>query len=232
MSQPRLTGPGAGSDKYDILTALSVAALASGGSLQVSLLRLMALVTARYNWTQDELSLGQREMAALWSVDERTAKREVKRLLDCGLLLLLRQGVKGRVARYRLDLAAIRSLTETHWSKVGSDYLERMTQRHAPPPVAARVVQVDFSARHRLPDIEGATPWERIRQRLQSADPARFTAWFAALQLTGQEGRTLLLTAPSRFAAQYVATHLRRPLEAAVLAELGPGLRCEIAAAP
>ncbi len=230
MSQPRLTGPGAGSDKYDILTALSVAALASGGQLQVSLLRLMALVTARYNWTQDDLSLGQRDMAQLWSVDERTAKREVKRLLDCGLLLLLRPGVKGRVARYRLDLAAVRALTEVHWPKVGSDFHDRMSHRHRPAAAQPRVVQVDFTARQRLSDMPDATPWERIRQRLQADDPARFNAWFATLQLDGQDDHVVTLTAPSRFAAQYGATHLLRPLELAVRAELGTGLRCEIEA--
>lgn len=226
MSQARLTGPGAGSDKYDILTALSVAALAAGGQQQISLLRLMAVVTARYNWAQDDLALGQRDMAMLWSVDERTAKREVKRLLESGLLLLLRPGVKGRVARYRLDLATIRVLTEVHWPKVGSDFQDRMSHRHA--PAAARVVQVDFTARQRVADGADATPWDRVCHRLQAEDPARFSAWFAALHLVGQEGRVLSLTAPSRFAAQYVATHLLRPLEAAVLAELGPGLRCEI----
>lgn len=232
MKQARLTGPGAGAEKYDMLTALSVAALAIGGQTQISLLRLMALVTARYNWAQDELSLGQREMARMWSVDERTAKREVKRLIETGLLRVTRPGVKGRVACYRLDLAMVRQLTRPHWERVGPDFDDRMDQRQtaaSEPP--QRVVQVDFAARQRLPEAgAGDSPWERARDRLAQADPARFAAWFAPLRFCGAEDGALILSAPSRFSAQYVATHLLAPLDAALRAEFGPGTRCEIRA--
>lgn len=230
MRQARLTGPGAGSDKYDILTALAVSGLAQGGHLQISLLRLMALVTARYNWTQDELSIGQREMAQLWSVDERTAKREVKRLTDAGLLVLTRAGVKGRVACYRLDFIKIRALTEAHWTCVGPDFEARMTERHTPQPETPKVVQVDFSARQKQPAIDAATPWERVRQRLAASDQARFVAWFAPLALIRQTTEDIVLAAPTRFAAQYLDTHLRRDLEQAIAQEFGPQLRCEIRA--
>lgn len=228
MRQPRLTGPGAGSDKYDILTALAVAGLAVGGHQQVSLMRLMALVTARYNWAQDELAIGQREMAQLWSVDERTAKREVKRLTEAGLLVVLRPGVKGRVAVYRLDLGAICQATEPVWPCVGPDFTDRMSQRHRPVAPAPKVVQVDFGSRQRLPD--GVTPWDRACARLAAEDEARFAAWFAGLRLMSDEGGHIRLAAPSRFAATYVATHLRVPLEAALRAEYGPAIRVEVGA--
>jgi hypothetical protein len=39
----------------------------------------MALITMRYNWQRDELTTGQGEIAPLWSVDERTVKREMAR---------------------------------------------------------------------------------------------------------------------------------------------------------
>lgn len=233
MPQPRLTGPGAGSDKYDILTALAVAGLAQGGHLQISLLRLMAVVTARYNWNQDELTIGQREMAQLWSVDERTAKREVKRLIEAGLLTLERAGVKGRVACYKLDFKAIRALTEPHWSCVGPDFEARMSERHSNKPEAskpAKVVQVDFAARQRLPEPKAETPWARVKERLSALDEARYLAWFAPLELTSESKEALILVAPTRFAAQYLETHLRRDLETAILQEYGPGLRCEIRA--
>ena len=232
MQQLRLNGPGAGSDKYDLLTALSVAALAQGGQLQVSLLRLMALITARYNWAQDELSMGQRDMALMWSVDERTAKREVKRLVDLGLLVVLQRGVKGRVARYRLDLGVVCTLTEAHWSRIGSDFEARMTGRHrpSPPPVEEpKVVRVDFAARIRqTPEAEpdAPDPWGRVLQRLERADPARHAAWFAHLRLVSVEPDLLELQAPSGFVARYVATHFQPLLDAAVKSEFGAEIRC------
>lgn len=230
MRQARLTGPGAGSDKYDILTALAVAGLAEGGQRQVSLMRLMALVTARYNWAQDELVIGQREMAQLWSVDERTAKREVKRLIEAGLLAVLRPGVKGRVTAYRLSLSAIAQATAPVWGRVGPDFADRMSGRHqAPPPAEApKVVQVDFASRQRLPDE--SSPWMRARGRLAAADTARFSAWFEGLRLVSDSGGRIVLAAPSRFAATYVATHLRAPLEAALRAEYGAAVRVELEA--
>lgn len=235
MRHARMTGPGAGSDKYDILTALAVAGLAAGGQRQISLLRLMALVTARYNWAQDEVAIGQREMAQMWSVDERTAKREVKRLTEAGLLVILRPGVKGRVAVYRLDLAAVCLATEGVWSSVGPDYADRMTRRHQSPdpeplPEAAppKVVQVDFANRQRL--SPGDTPWDRARASLANADAARFAAWFAGLALVSDQDGAVVLSAPSRFAATYVTTHLQAPLLAALRMAYGADIRCEVRA--
>ena len=61
MTQPtRLTGKGAGAEKYDLLTALSVAGLSGSPTEQTSMLRLIAVLTARYNWAADELSMGHR----------------------------------------------------------------------------------------------------------------------------------------------------------------------------
>ena len=45
----------------------------------------MALITTRYNWQRDELTMGQGEIARLWSVDDRTVKREMARLAGAGL---------------------------------------------------------------------------------------------------------------------------------------------------
>ena len=101
MQPGRVTGPGSGVHKYDILTAVAIAGLHGSTTQQVSALRLISLITARYNWQRNELSIGQAEMARLWGVNERTAKREVKRLLAMGLLDVKRAGVRGRVASYR-----------------------------------------------------------------------------------------------------------------------------------
>ena len=66
----RATGRNAASMKYDILSALGAHACAGDKHLQRLVLRLITLVVARYNWISDELMVGQREIAELWSIDE------------------------------------------------------------------------------------------------------------------------------------------------------------------
>jgi hypothetical protein len=226
MQQPRLTGPGAGSDRYDVLTALSVAALGTGGHQQVLLLRLMALVTARYNWAQDELSLGQKDMALMWSVDPRTVKREIRKLIDAHLLVLLRPGVKGRVATYRLNLRKIAELTEGFWARVGPDFADRMAERYArPAETGDRVVRLDFTAR---PPAAAGSPWHRVLERLRGADPARATAWFDNLVVLRDTAPELALEAPSLFALRYIETHLLAQMKIALRQELGAGWRLSV----
>lgn len=227
MQQPRLTGPGAGSDRYDILTALSVAALEAGGHQQVLMLRLMALITARYNWAQDELSLGQKDMALMWSVDERTVKREIRKLIDAHLLVLIRPGVKGRVATYRLNLRRIAEMTGPCWAKVGPDFDARMSERHI-AAAEARVVRLEFPARSAQPATATDSPWLRVLERLRQSDPARAGAWFDQLQVISDIAPELTLLAPSRFAMQYIETHLMTQMKIAIRQELGSGWRLSI----
>jgi len=128
MQPSRLVGPGSGVAKYDVLTALSVGALHRSPAEQVSVLRLIALITARYNWQRDELCLGQSEMARIWGVHDRTVKREVRRLQEAGLLVCLRPGVRGRVASYRLDRAGIERFSRPVWDLLGADFASRAGQ--------------------------------------------------------------------------------------------------------
>jgi len=233
MRQVRLTGPGAGSDKYDILTALAVTALRKGGHLQVTVLRLMSLITARYNWTQDEFAVGYREMAQMWSVDERTAKREVKRFLDLGLVTQVRKGAKGRVSIYRLDLVRITELTQDAWACVGRDFETRMNDRCAEAEAEdKKVVQVDFATGQKIraeasPQLPN-TPWGRTLARLSAVDASRCAAWFAQLQIIDDRDGNLVLLAPSRFSAGYIKTHLQGILEEAVRQEYGSHFRCVV----
>jgi hypothetical protein len=232
MRNLHLTGPGAGAEKYDLLTAMAVAGLAAGGSLQNSMMRLMALVTARYNWAADEVSIGQRDMAALWAVDERTAKRETKRLLDAGFLELKRPGVRGRVAAYRLGIETIYNQSEARWTNAGRDFRDRMqtrAERTAPEP--AKVVRVDFGPQPRADQgAEETGPWSAARSALETAHPRQFQAWFAHLRPGALEGDCLTLIAPSRFAAQYIGTHLMTALEAGLAVGYGRRLRCLLVA--
>jgi hypothetical protein len=80
MQTASIVGRNAAAHKYDILTAIGTYALSKGKHEQRLVLRLITLITARYNWGRDELAVGQREIARLWSVDERTVKREMAKL--------------------------------------------------------------------------------------------------------------------------------------------------------
>jgi len=231
MNPLRLTGPEAGVIKYDLLTALSVAGLNGSPTLQTSLMRLIAALTSRYNWRADELSVGQRDLARMWSVNERTVKREIKRLTDAQLLVCTRAGVRGRVAAYRLNYAQIVRLSEPCWPLVGPDYDARMKERYrSETPV--KVVNLADYAKPELAASETSVPgtWQRAMAQLSRENGDQFKAWFSQLEYVSFEGGVLLLRTPSKFAQRYIETHLSRPLVTAVEAELGPVTRIEFKA--
>ena len=64
MQVIRAVGREAAAKKYDILSAMMAHALAGDKHRQRLVLRLMALITTRYNWQRNELAMGQREIAA------------------------------------------------------------------------------------------------------------------------------------------------------------------------
>jgi DNA-binding MarR family transcriptional regulator len=219
MQGLRPVGRGAAARKYDLLTALGAHACQGDKHLQRLALRFITLIVARYNWQTDELFVGQREIARLWSVDERTVTRELARLRSMGWLVTKRAAARGRVAVHGLDLAAIRTATATAWDAVGPDFTARMS---TPEGVAAPEGQggnvVPFPSQpESLP--EGAGLWARARARLQAEAPALFDAWLRPLIETGRAGGRLELAAPSRFHASYVSTQLMGQLERAVRLE-------------
>ncbi|MGR3375342.1 DnaA N-terminal domain-containing protein [Salipiger abyssi] len=226
MNAKRFTGASAGSQKYDLLTALAVAGLNGSPGFQTSMLRLVALVTARYNWARNELTVGQREMARLWSVDERTVKREIKRLTSAEVLLQLRPGVRGRVAAYRLNIAEIHRLSAPVWERVGPDFSERMAQQSVTPAAKPeeKVVHVRFGQGDTpAPEGQGGR-WGSALSRLEKLEPSLYRNWFAGLSCAGCERDVLRLKAPSAFVAQYIQTHHMRLLMGVAQAEY-PGLR-------
>lgn len=213
MDNRRVTGVGAGAAKYDILTALTVAGLNGGSRDQLSMARLTSLITARYNWRTDELSMGQREMATLWGVGERTVKREIKRWLQTGILIVRRSGVRGRVAAYRLNLVRICEITEAIWPLIGHDFADRMQNLK---PGGDRVIRLD-TIRATLAPPSGVSGWESVRDQLASLFPAQFDAWIAPLS-AHDDGTRLVLEAKSAFAAEYVKTHFGRDIMDAIAA--------------
>ena len=218
MKQIKPVGRQAASRKYDILTALGAFACAGDKHLQRLVLRFITLIVARYNWQSDELSIGQAEIAQLWSVDARTVKREMARLRDMGWLVQKRGAARGRVAVHGLDLDCVLRVTQPHWAAIGSDFVARLD---GPPPTetAAPGNVVAFPQAAPMPVPAGATPWERVLARLAAADPALYATWFASLRLReGQDGGAVLI-APSRFHATFVSTHYLGRLVAAMRME-------------
>ncbi|MEL6572502.1 MAG: hypothetical protein AAFQ64_12625, partial [Pseudomonadota bacterium] len=97
-------GRDAATKKYDILSALLAFGLQQDKHRQRLIMRLMALITTRYNWQRDELSMGQTEIAKLWAVDTRTVKREMAKLRSLGWLVEKRAAARGRVAVHGIAL--------------------------------------------------------------------------------------------------------------------------------
>jgi len=207
MKLIRSTGPLASVQKYDVLTALAIAGLNGKPGFQRSMLRMVALITARYNWKLDELTVGQRDIAKMWAVDERTVKREMKRLTEYRILIPLRPGVRGRVAAYRLNQSEIHRLSQPHWEDVGPDFVARMDGRTEPAELTQdKIVRVDFRPSVQLSQ-HGHTAWQRTASRLAEIDPDLHRCWFISLVFEDFLDGYLRLRAPSSFVAKYILTH-------------------------
>ena len=194
-------GPHTAAFKYDLLTAMGAHACAADKHMQRTILRLMTLITSRYDWQRDALTTGQREIAALWSVDERTVKREIARLRERGWLVLRHPAARGRVACHGLGIDVILAATRPHWDAVGPDFVARLT---GPAPETSAPSAVD-----NIIPFPAATegPWAEICRRFHSIDPATHLAWIAPLRFDEINDGQLTLRAPSRFHASFVRTH-------------------------
>ena len=212
MQVIRAVGREAAAKKYDLLSAMMAHALAADKHRQRLVLRLMALITSRYNWQRDELSVGQREIARLWCVDERTVKREMARLRVLGWIEIKQQGARGRVSVLGLNLERILLDTRPEWANIGPDFVERVGGASAAIAEPSNVVPL------RRADPQPATGlWGMAQARLAVEDRALFDAWFAGLADAGVDGDCLTLVAPTRFHANYVQTHLIERLRIAVM---------------
>lgn len=208
------TGGGASARKYDLLTALGSHALGLGKTEQRTALRLITLVTARYNWSRDLLCVGQKEIARMWSCDERTVKREMARLRDREWLVQTRKSVRGRVAEYSLGLEKILMDTAQDRSKVGSDFVMRLEEEKP------KVVQFPGTVSIR----DAGTEWGRAQETLRKEKPDVFDAWLARLERVDKLDGRLRLRAPSRFHGNYVTSHLANDVLRACQAA-DPGIR-------
>lgn len=218
-------GREASARKYDLLSALMAHALSRDKHVQRQVLRLMALITTRYNWKRDELSMGQDEIARLWSVDTRTVKREIARLKAQGWLVTKRQGARGRVSLYGIDFGKMMEDTRPAWPNIGQDFIDRIAAGEGragtvPEGQGGNVVPLRAVA---APAQDGSL-WREAQALLHRADPAAFGAWFGPLEEVAAEAGCLVLLAPSRFHATYIQTHLASTLET-VVRRLDPTIR-------
>ncbi len=211
MQVIRPVGREAATKKYDILSAMMAHALAGDQNRQRLVLRLMALITTRYNWQRNELSVGQREIARLWCVDERTVKRDMARLRQLGWVEIKRQGARGRVAVLGLDLERIMLDTRPQWPNIGEDFVSRAGRQSPDSERTNDRTVVPF----RKPVGGDGGTWDRMAQLLIAEDPATYEAWFAGLRQGDCGAGCLELLAPTRFHATYLRTHFLGRLQIA-----------------
>lgn len=200
--------------RYDLVTALLALGQHDRGSIGRLALRLALLITARFNWRSGSLAVGQREIARLWGVTERTAKREMAAMRDLGWITVRRAAARGRVTEHGLDLDRLAEATRSVWGVVGPDFEARMGAGQgvlvdAPPERGGAMIVPFPRAEVDVELADGCTLWPRAQALLRERDPGLYSAWFARLCLTRQEGARVTLTAPSAFVAGYVETHHR-----------------------
>lgn len=186
--------------KYDMLSAMMAYAMAGDQHRQRLVLRFMSLITTRYNWQRNELTMGQREIARLWCVDERTVKRDMARLRALGWLLVQRQGARGRVSVLSLDLERIMLDTRAEWGNIGEDFIGRQ----APDEAIGQGTVIPF---RRAEPVAGQGLWAAACRQLAAEDPPTFDAWLAGLRDAGLDQGVITLLAPTKFHATYVRTH-------------------------
>ncbi len=216
-----IAGPGSAALKYDMLTAL-LSLAAQGNAVEARLaLRLSLLMTARFNWRQGTFAVGLRELARMWGVTERTAKREMSAMRARSWIAVSVPAARGRVAAYRIDLANVLRDTMPFWDSIGPDFAARMVgapeAEHPTNVVPLRTGPAVLP----MPDGSG---WAEAAVKLRAQDPAVFDAWFAPLTVLDIDGGVLILAAPTRFQADYVRTHYKTRLLAAV-SGANPGVR-------
>lgn len=204
MLMKKAVGRSGSAQKYDLLSVLGAHGLAGGKTGQRLALRLICLITARYNWQSNELSVGQGEIARLWSVDLRTVKREMAVLRQREWLVEKRGAARGRVTLYGLGIDRIFVDTKVDWARIGSDLVARLETPGADIAQSTSNI-VPFAPIAMVPDDE--TLWGRAQMVLQNEMPTVYAAWIAGLRMIRVEDGQAFLKAPSSFHANYVATH-------------------------
>lgn len=197
-------GRDAATKKYDILSALLAYGLQQDKHRQRLIMRLMALITTRYNWQRDELSMGQAEIARLWAVDTRTVKREMAKLRSLGWLVEKRGAARGRVAVHGIALDQIMVDTKPAWEAIGPDFIARVAPQTVLEGQGGNVVPL----RPVSAPVGDGSLWAEAQAVFHAQDEAAYAAWVEKLTVVDLSEGVLHLMAPSRFHARYVTTNL------------------------
>lgn len=205
LETAKITGPGAASAKYDVLTALLALATQGEGVEARLALRLSLLITARYNWRRGSFAVGQKELARMWGVTERTVKREMAELRGRGWIVVDVPAARGRVAQYRIDFDTVLLASEPFWEAVGVDFAGRMNSPERPDEeVRSNVISVGFVRSNEPLNSK----WGSLCATVQAQDPKLYQSWLSKLQFSGFDDGKLMLLAPSRFLANYITNEL------------------------
>lgn len=201
-TSPRLTGAHSSARKYDVLSALALAGLEGSSLPSQRALRLIALITTRYNWAGDTLSIGHAELAVLWKVSRRTVIREVEALRQSGLLVVLRTGRKGRVTTYRLSIPAISALTAEGLQNEPTGVGGRLAGVRVETKYGPRVESEDHL--HAAPRSTGDEWWNVLSRLPSTVSASQRTQWLEPLRGV-RVGARLEVIADTPFRAAYVS---------------------------
>lgn len=234
--------------KYDVLSALAVAALSQKDRTRIDYFRLIALITSRYDWLRGEVSIGHSQLAELWSIDVRSVKRQVAYYADAGLMKKSRAGVRGRVTVYEIDLLKLIETTRPTFAKIGPDLEERLDQFYG-AAVQSETAQ-DSAETKTLGEINrdrvGATSSDsallrpanvdredgRILSALRCAlSPSVFERWFKDVTIRKASSGAIEFLFPTKFTADYVERTFEKQLTTVVIECFGSQCRWKSRAA-
>lgn len=155
-----------------------------------SALRLGLLLTHPQHWRGRDLAISQQDLAELWNVSLRSARRELSRLKTLGWIEDGRKSAPGYIAEYRLLPLRVR-LACMPCQERG------YTQTASASDTKSTIL---------LPTEAGF--WDWFRNRVQCLHPDLDPAWFAPLSVQTTDARGITLLAPNRFHAAHLADRL------------------------
>lgn len=197
---PAISGPNAAVAKYDVISALTCVALTGERSQQTIIMRLINLITCRYNWRKNELSIGSKEVGELTFTSQRTAKRTLKALTDLRFLIVRLQGRKGRVTKYGLGITAIFEAAALHAKPKCHQFSERITADSLGP--SASVPPTDFKV-----EAQACRKWNAICVDIADKSQSLYVSWFADMVGSVKDGQ-LTVACKSNFIQNYARTKL------------------------
>jgi hypothetical protein len=214
------------SAKFDLHTALLCAAMASSPAEKELLIRLAALITARYNWQAGSVRTTHRQLEDLWSCSRSTVKRSLAELERRGFVCDRWRGVRGEASRIFLDIRAILEATRPFWALAGTDVVARLETVTYPaetstsssePETVTSTVESGRAPTFAVPPAGGLARHLYDVLREQSAlTNAALERWIKPLSITEVSANHIVVEAETRFVADYVEKSFGNEIERAI----------------